>query len=61
MFGIYVLFSLMKMSSAYHLEAYAQTKNTNRILEDMLKSYVGHKQTLWEQYLFIVEFAYNVS
>jgi hypothetical protein len=27
----------------------------------MLKSYVGHKQTLWEQYLFIVEFAYNVS
>lgn len=61
MFGIYVLFALMKMSSAYHLEAYAQTKKTNHIFEDILRNYVGHKQTLWEQYLFMVDFAYNVS
>jgi len=27
----------------------------------MLRNYVGHKQTKWEQYLFLVEFAYNVS
>jgi hypothetical protein len=61
MFGFYVPFSLVKMSKAYHHETYAWTKKTNHSLEDMLKNYVGHKQMLWEQHLFMVEFSYNVS
>jgi hypothetical protein len=61
MFGIYVPFALIKMSSAYQLQTNSQTKKTNCILEDMLRNYVRHKQMLWGQSLFMVEFAYNVS
>jgi len=50
------------MSNAYHLEIDAQTKRTNHTLEDMLKKFVGHSiQVTWEQYLFLMEFDYNVS
>ncbi len=38
----------VKMSSAYQPKTNAQTKRTNRVLEDMLKNYVGHKQMTWE-------------
>jgi hypothetical protein len=51
----------LKMSNAYQPKIDAQTERTNRILEDMLRNYVRHKQMTWEQYLFLVEFAYNVS
>jgi len=51
----------LKVSSAYQLETDAQIGRTNPILENMLRNYVGHKQTTWEQYLFLVEYAYNVS
>ncbi|MCO5590680.1 hypothetical protein L7F22_044654 [Adiantum nelumboides] len=40
---------------------YGQTKRVNQILEDMLRSYVSKKQLNWEDYLPILEFAYNSS
>jgi hypothetical protein len=49
------------MSNADHLEIDAQTKKTNHTLEDMLINFVGHIQVTWEQYLFLMEFNYNVS
>jgi len=38
----------LKMSSSYQPKTNAQTKRTNRVLEDMLKNYVRHKQMTWE-------------
>jgi hypothetical protein len=49
------------MSSAHQPETDAQIERTNHIFEDMLRNYLGHKQTTREQHLFLVEFAYNVS
>jgi hypothetical protein len=42
----------LKMCSACHLEKDAMIEKTNRMLEDMLRNYVGQKQVSWEQYLF---------
>ncbi|MCO5557840.1 hypothetical protein L7F22_011412 [Adiantum nelumboides] len=49
------------MSTADHPESDGQTKRVNQILEDMLRSYVSKKQSNWEDYLPILEFAYNSS
>ncbi|MCO5609704.1 hypothetical protein L7F22_063936 [Adiantum nelumboides] len=49
------------MSTANHPESDGQTERVNQILEDMLRSYVSKKQSNWEDYLPILEFAYNSS
>ena len=36
-----------------------QTERVNQVLEDMLRMYVMDKPTRWEDYLHLVEFAYN--
>jgi hypothetical protein len=36
-----------------------KTEQTNQILEDMLCMYVITKESEWEDYLHLVEFAYN--
>jgi hypothetical protein len=36
-----------------------QTERTNQIVEDMLCMYVRTKPNKWEDYLHLVEFAYN--
>ena len=51
----------LSMSSANHSESNGQTKRVNQILEDMLRSYVTKKQSNWEEYLPLLEFAYNSS
>jgi hypothetical protein len=51
----------LKMSNANHLEINAQTKRTNHTLENMFRNFVGHKEATWEQYLFLMEFDYNVN
>eukprot|EP00253_Pinus_taeda_P025179 PITA_25179 len=43
----------------YHPKTYGQTERVNRILEDMLRMYVMHQQRKLEEYLPLVEFAYN--
>ena len=45
----------LKFSTAYH----PQTERVNQVLEDMLRMYVMDKPTKWEDYLHLVEFAYN--
>jgi hypothetical protein len=46
-------------STAHHPQTDGQTERVNRILEDMLRMHVMHQPQKWEEYLPLVEFAYN--
>jgi hypothetical protein len=46
-------------STAYHPQTNRQTERVNQILEDMLRIHVMHQPRKWEDYLPLVEFAYN--
>ncbi|MCO5547135.1 hypothetical protein L7F22_000577 [Adiantum nelumboides] len=45
--------------SAYHPQTDGQTKRVNQILEEMLRHYIQNRLASWEEYLPLVEFAYN--
>jgi hypothetical protein len=49
----------LNFSTAYHPESDRQAKRVNRVIEDMLRMYVMDKPSRWEDYLNLVEFAYN--
>eukprot|EP00253_Pinus_taeda_P010505 PITA_10505 len=49
----------LSFSTAYHPQTDEQTERVNQVLEDMLRSYVMQQPTRWEEYLHLVEFAYN--
>ncbi len=49
----------LSLSSSDHPQSDGQTERVNQILEDMLRAYVSKKQSSWEDYLPMVEFAYN--
>jgi hypothetical protein len=49
----------LNFSTAYHPESDGQTERVNRVIEDMLRMYVMDKPSRWEDYLHLVEFAYN--
>jgi hypothetical protein len=51
----------LNFSTTYHPETDGQTKRINQILEDMLHMYVMDQQKCWEEFLPLVEFAYNNS
>jgi hypothetical protein len=51
----------LNFSTAYHPETDGQTKRMNQTLEDMLRMYVMDQQKRWEEFLPLVEFAYNNS
>ena len=44
---------------ADHPQTDGQTERINQVIEDMLRAYISKKQTNWEDYLPILEFAYN--
>ena len=46
-------------STAYHPQTDGQMERVNQILEDMLRMHVMHQPKKWEDYLPLVEFAYN--
>ena len=49
----------LNFSTTYHPQTDGQTERVNQVLEDMLRMYVMDKPTKWEDYLHLVEFAYN--
>ena len=49
------------MSTSFHPQTDGQTERLNRVLEDMLRHYVSPSQDDWDEYLSMVEFAYNNS
>jgi hypothetical protein len=51
----------LNFSTTYHLETDRQTERMNQTLEDRLRMYVMDQQKRWEEFLPLVEFAYNNS
>ncbi|MCO5568653.1 hypothetical protein L7F22_022352 [Adiantum nelumboides] len=49
----------LSFSSAYHPQTDGQSEIANSTILDLLKSYVSERQTDWEKYLPLVEYAYN--
>jgi len=49
------------MSTSFHPQTDGQTERDNRTLEDMLRAYICSLQDDWEEYLPLVEIAYNSS
>ena len=49
------------MSSGYHPQTDGQTERANRSIEEMLRAYVGRRQNDWDEWLGMVEYAYNNS
>jgi hypothetical protein len=49
----------LNFSTTYHPESDGQTEKVNQVIEDMLRMYVMDKPSKWEDYLHLVEFAYN--
>ena len=49
----------LNFSTAYHPQTDGKTERVNQVLEDMLRMYVMDKPSKWEDYLHLVEFAYN--
>jgi hypothetical protein len=49
----------MNFSIAYHPQKDGKTERVNRIIGDMLRMYVMDNPSKWEDYLHLVEFAYN--
>ena len=50
---------MLNLSTADHPQTDGQTERVNQVLEDMLRAYVSKRQSSWEDYLPILEFAYN--
>jgi hypothetical protein len=48
----------LKFSTMYHPESEGQTERVNNVIEYMLIMYVMDKPSRWEDYLYLVEFAY---
>eukprot|EP00253_Pinus_taeda_P017455 PITA_17455 len=49
----------LNFSTAYHPQTDGQIERVNQVVEDMLRAYVMQQPTKWEDYLHLVEFAYN--
>jgi hypothetical protein len=49
----------LNFSTTYYPESDGQTERVNRVIEYMLRMYVMDKPSKWEDYLHLVEFAYN--
>eukprot|EP00253_Pinus_taeda_P012316 PITA_12316 len=49
----------LNFSTTYHPQTDGQTERVNQVVEDMLRSYVMQQPSRWEEYLHLVEFAYN--
>ena len=49
----------LNFSTPFHPQTDGQTERVNQILEDILRMYVREQPGKWEDYLHLVEFAYN--
>eukprot|EP00253_Pinus_taeda_P011808 PITA_11808 len=49
----------LNFSTAYHPQTDGQMERVNQVVEDMLRACVMMRPTQWEEYLHLVEFAYN--
>jgi hypothetical protein len=49
----------LNFNATYHIEFDRKTGCVNRVIEYILRMYVMEKPSKWEDYLHLVEFAYN--
>jgi len=49
----------LNFNTTYHPESDGKTERVNQVIEDMLRMYVMDKPSKCEDYLHLVEFAYN--
>jgi len=49
----------LHFSTAYHPQTDGQNEQVNQVIEDTLRVYVMQQPTKWEDYLHLVDFAYN--
>ena len=49
----------VNFSTSFHPQTDGQTERVNQVLEDLLRMYVKEQPGKWEDYLHLVEFAYN--
>ena len=49
----------LNMSLAYHQDIDGKVEHVSRVLKDMLRMYYLEQKTKWEEYLYLVKFAYN--
>ena len=49
----------LNFNTTYYPQIDGQTKRVNHVFEDMLRLHVVDKPYKWEDYLHLVEFAYN--
>jgi hypothetical protein len=49
------------MSSSFHPESNGQTEQHNRVMQEMLRSYVNATGSDWDVHLSALEIAYNSS
>jgi transposase InsO family protein len=58
--GLFKIFGTnLNFSTSYHPQTDGEIERVNRIIEDMMRMYVMDKPSKWEDYLHLVEFAYN--
>ena len=49
----------LNFNTSFHPQTNGQTERVNQVLEDLLRMYVKDQLGKWEDYLHLVEFAYN--
>ena len=49
----------LNFSTSFHTQTDGQTERVNQVLEDLLRMYVKDQPGKWEDYLHLVEFAFN--
>jgi hypothetical protein len=50
-----------KYTTPYHPEANGQVENHNKTLKDMLSGYTSKYQTDWDEYISLIQHAYNTT
>jgi transposase InsO family protein len=51
--------TILNFNTIYHPQTNGKTERFNRVIEDMLRMYVMNKPSKWEDYLHLIELAYN--
>jgi transposase InsO family protein len=49
----------LNFSTTYHPKSYGKIERVNQVIGDMMRMHVMDKPSKWEDYLHLVEFAYN--
>ena len=49
----------LNFSTSFHPQTDGQTERVNQVLKDLLRMYVNDQPGKWEDYLHLVDFAYN--